>query len=190
MCDFGFRSPQPLSPPYSKSEYGPAFLARAFAVRKNHLLSLWLRKRLLKSGSISLPWALFCLFNLDAVFMQSGPFVVLNSLQLEGCAFNDVRWSPMPLFASSFVSHKRSSPLAAHFKESCYFLFVFSFSYTGFAFPFPPHCFFAGGWLLFKPYSSSDMLWNEFARVWTELHDHESEAIDFDSNMAANKRWK
>ena len=90
MCDFGFRSPQPLSPPYSKSEYGPAFFARAFAVGKNHL-SLLLRKRLLRSGSISLAWALLCLCNLDAVFMQSGPFVVLNSLQLEGCAFNDVR---------------------------------------------------------------------------------------------------
>ena len=41
--------------------------------------------------TISLAWALLCLRNLNAVFMQSGPFVVLNSLQLAGCAFNDVR---------------------------------------------------------------------------------------------------
>ena len=74
---------------YSKSKYGPAFLAKTFAVRKNHLLSLLLCKRLLKSGSISVAWALLCLRNLDAVFMPSGPFVVLNSLQLEGCASND-----------------------------------------------------------------------------------------------------
>ena len=52
---------------------------------------------------------------------------LINSLQLEGCASNNVRWSPMPLFASSLVSHKRSSPLAAHFQESGHFLVVFSF---------------------------------------------------------------
>ena len=43
-------------PTYSKSEYGLAFLARAFAVRKNHLVSLLLRKQLHQSDSISLPW--------------------------------------------------------------------------------------------------------------------------------------
>ena len=132
MWEIGFRSAPPST--YLKSEYSLAFLVRAFAVRKNHLLSLLLRKRFLKSGSISLAWALLCLHNLDAVFMQSGPFVVLNSLQLNGCAFNDVRWRtvmPMPLFGSSLVSHKRSSPLAAHIQEPCHFLFVFSFSYTG-----------------------------------------------------------
>ena len=51
----------------------------------------------------------------------------------------------MTLLMSSLVSHKHSSPLAAHFRESFHFLFGFSFSYTGFAFPFSPHCFFAGG---------------------------------------------
>ena len=119
----------PPPPTYSKSEYGLAILARAFAVQKNHLCLL-LRKRLLKSGSISLLWVRLCLRNLDAVFMQSRSFVVLNSLQLEGCAFNDIRWLQMPLFTSLLVSHKRSSPLAAHFCESCRFLFVFSFSYV------------------------------------------------------------
>ena len=73
---------------HSPSEYGLAFLARAFTVRKNHL-SLLLRNRLLKLGSICLASALLCLRNLDAVFLQSGPFMVLNSLQLEGCASND-----------------------------------------------------------------------------------------------------
>ena len=34
------------------------------------------------------------------------------------------------------ASHQHSSPLAAHFLESCHFLFVFSFSYSGFAFLF------------------------------------------------------
>ena len=79
------------TPLHSKSEYGFAFLATVFAVRKNYLFSLLLRNRLFKSGSISLLWALLWLRNLDAVFMQSGPFVVLNSLQLEGCAQSDVR---------------------------------------------------------------------------------------------------
>ena len=127
------------SPPfrtYLKSEYGLAFVARAFAVQKNHLLCLLLHKQLLKSGSISLPWALLCLRSVDVVFMQSGPFMVLNSIQLEGYTSKDVRWSPMLLFTSSLASHKRSSPLAAHFQESCHFLFVFSFLYTGFAFLF------------------------------------------------------
>ena len=111
-----------ISPPtYPKSEYGLAFLARALADRNNHLLLL--HEWLFKSGSICLPWALLCLCNLDAVLMHSGPFVVLNSLQLEGCASNDVQWSPIPLFASSLVSHKRSLPLAAHFPEPCHFLF-------------------------------------------------------------------
>ena len=83
---------QILCPPiYSKSTYGLAFVARTFIVRKNHHLSLLLRKRLPKLGSFSLAWALLRLPNLDAVFMQSGPFMVLNSLQLEGCASNDVR---------------------------------------------------------------------------------------------------
>ena len=50
--------------------------------------------------TISLAWALLCLRNLNAVFMQSGPFVVLNSLQLAGCAFNDVRWRTMIADAS------------------------------------------------------------------------------------------
>ena len=59
--------------------------------------------------------------------------------------YDDVQWSPMPLFASSLVTHKCSSPLAAHFQESCHFLFVFSFSSSGFAFPFSLRCFFAGG---------------------------------------------
>ena len=94
-CDkIGFRSPHPPTPLkkkklYSKSEYGHAFLAKAVTVWKNHLLSLLLYKRLLKLGSISLAWAL-CLCNLDVGFMQSGPLLVLTSLQLEGCASNDI----------------------------------------------------------------------------------------------------
>ena len=108
----------------------------------NNLLCLLLRKWLHKLASISLAWVLFCLWNLDAMFMQSGPFMVLNSLQLEGCASNNIRWSLMLLFALSLVSHKRSSPLAVHFQESCHFLFAFSFSYARFAFLFPLRCFF------------------------------------------------
>ena len=74
-----------------KFEYGLAFLARASAVPKNFLLSLLLCKRLQKSGFISLAWVLLCLCNFVAVFMKSGPFVVLNSLELEGCASNELR---------------------------------------------------------------------------------------------------
>ena len=48
-------------------------------------------------ASISLAWVLLCLRNLDAVFMLSGPFMVLNSLQLESCTFDDVRRSLMLL---------------------------------------------------------------------------------------------
>ena len=49
--------------------------------------------------------------------------------------------------------------------------------------------FFAGGWLLLKLNSSSDM-WNKFARVWIEIPKHESEAIDLESNMQAQKKKK
>ena len=94
-----------------------------------------------KSSFISLAWALLCLHNFDAMYMQSVSFIVLNSLQHEGCASSDI-WMPMLLFTSSLVSHKRSSHLAAHIQESCYFLFPFSFSYTRFAFLFSLHCFF------------------------------------------------
>ena len=72
----------------------------------------------------------------------SGLFVVLNSFQLGGCAYNNVWWSPMLLFTSSLVSHKRSSPLVAHFQESCHFLFLFSFFIYRICFPFSQHCFF------------------------------------------------
>ena len=50
--------------------------------------------------------------------------------------------------------------------------------------------FFAEGWLLLTPDSSSNMLWNEFARVWMEIPDGESEAIDLDSNMEVKKKMK
>ena len=84
----------PPPPTDTKVEYGPTTLAKAFAVWKNHLLSLLLRKRLLKSGSISSAWAFRCC----AILMQrscSGPFVVLNSLRLDGCALNNVRQRTM-----------------------------------------------------------------------------------------------
>ena len=152
MWWIGFRPPPPKQNkkvnkphPYSKSEYGFAFLARAFTVRKNHLLSVLLHKRLLKLGSISSAWALLCLCSPDWLMQCSCRVDLSWSLipsNFADCVFNDVRWSPMPLFASSLVSHQRSSPLAAHFLESCPFLFVFSFSNTGSAFPFSPHCFF------------------------------------------------
>ena len=76
---------------YLKSEHGLAFLARAFALQKNHLLSLLLCTPLLKSGSISLAWAILSLHILDAVFVQCGPFAIISSLKLEGCASNNVR---------------------------------------------------------------------------------------------------
>ena len=119
----------PLTPLQLMRSAGMAFLARAFTVRKNQLLSLPLRKRLHKSGSISFAWALLCLCNLDAAFMQSGSL-----------------WSLIPsnwkvVHPSMYDDHRcHSSPhrysLAAHFQESCHFLFLFSFSYTGFAFLF------------------------------------------------------
>ena len=129
-------SPLPPSPIYSKSAYSLAFLARTCAVWKTHLLSLLLCKWLHELGSVSLAWVFLCLRNLDAVLVQSGAFVVLNSFQLEGCASNDVRWSPVPLFASSLASHQCSSPLATHLQESCHFLFLFLFFTYWICFPF------------------------------------------------------
>ena len=123
---------------------GPCLLSKGMCCSEE---LLFLCCCVLKFGSISLVWAFLCVCNLDAVLMQSGLFMFLNSLQLEGCAFNNVRWLLMPLFASLLMSHKRSSPLAAHFQESCHFLFVLSFIYQ-ICFPFFQRCFSAGAWLL------------------------------------------
>ena len=84
--------------------------------------------------------------------------------------------------ASSIVSHKCSPSLAADVQESCHFLFVFSFLYTGFAFRFSLHFFFL------EADCSSNVMWNEFALVWTEISNRESEAVDLDLNMEVNKR--
>ena len=59
-----------------------------------------------------------------------------NSLQLEGCASNNILWSLMLLIASSLGSHKHFSPLASHFQEACHFLFHLSFFIYRIGFPF------------------------------------------------------
>ena len=102
--------------------------------------------------------------------MQSGPLLHLNFLQLEGCASKDVQWSPMLLFASSLVSHKFVHHWLSTSRSLALFCLLSLFHmYIGFTFLLSLHCFFAGDWLLLKPNSSSNMLWNEFARVWMEI---------------------
>ena len=78
-----------------------------------------------------------CLSNLDAVFMQSVPFVVLNSLQLEGCAFNDVWWCTMIADAALRLIVSEPQTLfttACSIQGVLPFSVCFSFSYTGFVF--------------------------------------------------------
>ena len=155
-----------------------------------------LRKRLLKSGSISLAWALLCLRNFDAAFMQSGLFVVLHSLKLAGCAFNDVRWYTMIADAALrlIVSEPQtlfttgcSLPGVLPFSV-CFLFFIYWICFPLFSALL--FCWRLIQWLLHKPNSTSDVLWNKFARVWMEIPDCKSKAIDLDSNMEVNKRWK
>ena len=91
------------------------------------------------------------------------------------------RWPMDPGHLGSILPKHR-------FQFPClHYLFAFSFSYTRLAFLFSPRCFFAGGWLLLKPNSSSDILWNEFAWVWKVIPDRKSEAVDFDSKWKGTK---
>ena len=162
-------------PPPIHSKYDLAFWVRTFAV---HLLCCCISGFTSWAPSVWLGSIYAC-----AILMQC---LISSNLKV-------IQWhmvSPMLFFASSLVSHQRSSLLATtHFQKSCHFLLHFSFSYIGFAFFFSPSCFFAGGWLLLKPKSSSDM-WIEFPQVWMDIPDLESEAIDLDLNMEAKKRWK
>ena len=57
---------------------------------QNHLLRLLLRLAASQVGHHQFGLVLLCLHNLDAVFMQTGPFVILNFLQLEGCLVKDI----------------------------------------------------------------------------------------------------
>ena len=177
------------------------FFSKGMHCLKNHL-SLLMHKRLHKWGSISLAWVLLCMHNLDAVFMQSGPFVVLNCLQFEGCASSYIRWSPMPLISGEFDMWSWTSHSSPHCKWAtnalhhwllisrslatfCFFSLFYILDLLSF---FSPCCFFAGCWLLLKWNRSSDMLWNEFAWEWTEIPDRKRGAICL--NMEANKRWE
>ena len=100
--------------------------------------------RLLKSSFISMAWAILCC----AILMQCSCRVDLswsfNSLQLESCALNDIRWCTM--IADATLRLIVSDPQML-FTTGCSLpgvlpLSVFSFSYKGFAFLFSKYCFF------------------------------------------------